>query len=192
MKSYFKQNARTGSDDCMTCHIKGVEILTNNTIPKGDNSDGMNSIVRQRSSMQDAGLANETQTIGFSDANGNSARAVDQADSMDGSVAQTATTLSADTENSVFGVSMADGYHTMTLTVTTQELVGPTPDGSPLTATTFTLSDQGTNSGTLRQGNLNFNSGAALDQHLTDYIKNSSPGNFPANVEIHQIVNPNR
>ena len=193
MKSYFNENVRNRNlgkgDDCMTCHIKGVEILTNNTIPKGDNSDGMNNISRQRKGMQDEGLAGNTLSVSYNDANGNKAIDADRADSMNGSVGELLAEESKGTENSVFGVSMGDGYHVMTITVTNTPVNGPVnPGDDPLTQTTYTLSDQGP--GTSGYGNREYDNSSDLDGRLTRYIKNDVPGAFPATIELHQILNP--
>jgi RHS repeat-associated protein len=197
MTNYFSQNARERNrgrgDDCLTCHIKGLDILTGTDVPSGNNSGIGNTIEKQRNAMQEAGLAEKTQSVGFEKADGSTALPAGQAESMETSLGVAVTESAAGTDNSVFGISMADGYHTMTLTVTNEQIAGPVPGGEGgLTISTFTLSDQGTNTGTFRQGNTVFTSTRDLDQHLTDYIRNSAPGNFPARIDFHQIINPRR
>lgn len=80
----------------------------------------------------------------------------------------------------------------MTITATKTELEGPTSDGSSLTTTTFTLSDQGTET-TDQVGNTTFNSTKALDAYIEKYVKDrqgirtKGGYEYPAKVEIHQI-----
>ena len=117
---------------------------------------------------------------------------------MSGSVGETASKLSEGTENSVFGVSIMNGFHSMTLTVSTVT-TNNTAEGDPannVTTTNFTLSDQGTFSGTDEQGNLTFKSIEELDAHLVKYLQDYSDSRtrgghkFPAQVEIHQVQEP--
>jgi hypothetical protein len=55
MKDYFSSNAkernRGRGDDCLTCHIKGMDILTGTEVPKGNNSGIGNTIGKQREAM---------------------------------------------------------------------------------------------------------------------------------------------
>lgn len=193
MLNYFSTNSGAPNrDDCITCHNKGMRtLLNNNSVPVGSQAD------ITRSKMQEAGYANETTSFGFTDANGNPSNGNASAENLESSVGATAENQAdvGSGESSVFGVSIMDGYHTMTLTVSKTVLNGPTEDGTPLTASTFTLSDQGTRT-TDNAGNKTFDSAEALDQHLENYMQGHQDQRtqggyqFPSIIEIHQIKQP--
>ena len=90
-------------------------------------------------------------------------------------------------ESAVYGVSIMDGYHTMTLSVNTFSLPGiPSLGIKDYKETTFTLSDQGTLYGTMGKGNITFTSTSALDGHLTNTGAQTSNGSsYPARIDIH-------
>jgi len=192
MINFFSTNASsTNPQDCITCHNTGMRTLLNdNTIRVGSQAD------LTISAMQDAGLANETISFGFNDQNGNQATGNASANNLVGSIGQTILDNSTELEvgqSTVFGVSILDGFHTMTVTATNVELAGPTIDGSTLTATVFTLSDQGTTT-TDGAGNKEFNSTQSLDSHLESYVTDRREIRTPrkeyeykAILEIHQI-----
>lgn len=194
MHSYFKSNAAKHSagkaDDCITCHNKGMKIVTNNpSLQTGSTAS------ETRGKMQKQGYAGETKKFGFNDANGNTAKSAPQATNLKESVGNYATTAADNVKagtSAVFGVSVMDGYHTMTLSVTKNEYTIPILD-EKVTEYTYTLSDQGTLHGTIGKGNLTFSSAAALDSHLTSYVKSQSAAttsdgsSYPAKIELHQI-----
>ncbi|MBI1343798.1 MAG: hypothetical protein GC171_12750 [Terrimonas sp.] len=199
MQSYFKENATKhasgNADDCITCHNNGVKILTGD-----DNLSTGSTASETRSKLQKQGYGGETQKFGFEDNDGKKATAANQADKLDGSIGESVTPARYQSleelkefvqsdNNTVYGVSIMDGYHTMTLTVK--------QDMDPLgyVSTTYTLSDQGTLWGTLGKGNMTFSTPQALDNHLTDYVKKNSSATtqngsqYPAKIEIFQIYN---
>lgn len=157
-----------------------------------------------RSKMQKEGYAGPTESFGFKDAKGNHAQGAPQAAALEKSVGQYAaagTQGAPAGESAVYGVSVMGGYHSMTLTVSTTVIIPsfqiPFTDVSTpaLTATTFTLSDQGTAMGTIGKGNITFNSAAALDSHLVNYVQanssatTSNGSSYKALIELHQIIN---
>ena len=206
MQKYFSNNANKGKDkrdDCITCHIKGMKILTNNSkLKTGGSISAGTTISDTRSAMQKSGDAGETKTFGFKDESGKVAGSAPNASTLNGSVGDYVNSALSKVpvgQSVAFGVSIMDGYHTMTLTASTQiiipEVVLPDVKIPAVTATSYTLSDQGTLNGTGLRGNLTFNSPKGLDIALTNYVKSqagattNSGSPFPAIVQLHQILN---
>lgn len=198
--NYFNENAKKPAgkkDDCITCHNKGMKTVTKKPgLKTGSQAD------QTRSKMQQSGDAGPTSTFGFKDANGNKAATPAQTKTMDGSVGQQIANVSApsipagamDNNTTVFGISIMDGYHTMTATYT-KTTVFP---GTELAKTfeSFTLHDQGTTAGTAGVGTISFSNAADFDAHLTNYVSGRvnarTPGTnfeYKAKIDIHQIMN---
>ena len=196
---YFYDNAKKPDkkDDCITCHNKGMKILTNKpSLKTGSQAD------QTRSKMQKSGDAGPTSTFGFKDADGNKAATPAQAKTMNGSVGQHIVNASAssipfgamDYNTTVFGISIMDGYHTMTATYTKHTVYA----GNKLlekTFETFTLHDQGTRAGTGGIGTMIFYNVADFDAHLTNYVigratvRTNGKSEFKAQIQVHQIIN---
>ena len=211
MKDYFTNNAAVHAsnplkaDDCITCHIKGLKILTNNPkLNTGGTVKNGTDISDARSAMQKSGNAGPTKVFGFNDASGKPAADAQQAATLNNSVGGYVKGLMNHItagESAVFGVSIMGGYHTMTLTATNNVLVpsisvpGLDISTPAITYTSFTLSDQGTTYGTLGKGNSSFSSAEGLDAGLSIYVqsqakaKTQSGTPFPATIELHQIIN---
>ena len=194
MLKYFAENAKVKQsgagvdyDDCIECHNKAMKTILENSQTKTGSTAS-----ETRTEMQKAGSAGETKIFGFNDANGNTALATPQASKLKESIGKYVSDKTDGVkqleEFTVFGVSIMDGYHTMTLTATQVKILGTTFD-------IFILSDQGTNYGTEKKGNIVFLSAKQLDKHLTKYVKKNNDARikgkyfYPAKIELHQIFN---
>lgn len=198
LQSYFDNNAKKieKKDDCITCHNKGMKILTNKpNLKTGSQAD------QTRRKMQNSGDAGPTSTFGFKDANNAKATTPGQVKTMDGSVGQHIANVSApsipsgevDNITTVFGISIMEGYHTMTLTYSKISVFLGAE--LPKTIEFFTLHDQGTFAGTDGVGTKVFSSAADLDAHLTNYVmgragsRTINNSEYKAKIEVHQILN---
>ena len=126
--------------------------------------------------MQQQGFAGETKAFGFNDTKGNTAKNAPSASTLKEGVGEYVQNAAKDLnagQSAVFGVSIMDGYHTMTLSVS-RERAGGISGMLGLTNTTYTLSDQGTMYGTAFKGNLNVAGAAGINNVLTNYVKENS------------------
>jgi RHS repeat-associated protein len=194
MKKYFADNATKHADgkadDCITCHDNAMRIITDNpTLKTGSTAS------ETRELMQKQGYATSAKEFGFKNEKGENANSAPQAASLTESVGSYAKVLAMDLKpgtSAVFGISIMDGYHTMTLSISNNYV---SENAKYLgTYINITLSDQGSFSGTMGKGNSDIASFDALDNVLVSYVKSQSTAktndgsSYPAKIEVHQIL----
>jgi len=153
VKNYFIENAKTQTDDCIECFNKAIRSLLNKPGVKLGGKIDKTAAILQASG--NAGVATEFE---FNNASGKKTTGTSKPETMIGSMsAEAVRQANGQASFLVFGLSIADGFHTMTLTL----------DNTNPSSPTFSLSDQNPESWGYTGGWLEFDA-VGLDNWITE------------------------
>jgi hypothetical protein len=122
MRAYLVENAKTEQDSCIICMNKGIRKLLED--PNQKLTPG--SVEATMEMLRESGRASEARQIGFLDARGRVTRGGGRPNTLRDSGAKVLLEMvGRDVGWSVFGMSLLDGYHSVMLTVDTNDPSSP-------------------------------------------------------------------
>ncbi len=169
--------------DCITVHNAIIQevLFPNEKVKTGSQIVGKNSTHEK---LQEQGVATGLKTFNFLTKGGGNSPYNDMADHMSESLGQYLEDNYSGEGVKVYGLSVNDGYHAMTLTY------GENEDGEM----EYNLFDQGPGT-SLWSGRKTFTSPEDLDTHLNEYVQDKQDkrtkggGKYGANIQIYLIKN---